>query len=65
MPAIRKHAQVCSNSHRCEYGFSLPYAENDLSRINFIKHGLSSEPGVMIGSKDSGGLRLALVGLAY
>ena len=24
MPAIRRHAQVCSNSCRCEYEFSLP-----------------------------------------
>ena len=29
MPAIRKHAQVCSNSCRCEYGFSLPSPEKD------------------------------------
>jgi hypothetical protein len=65
MPAICKHAQVCSNSHRCEYGFSLPSPEKDLSRINFMKHGLSSKPGVMIGSEDFGGSRLALVGLTY
>ena len=29
MPVICKHAQVCSNSHRCEYGFSLPSPEKD------------------------------------
>jgi hypothetical protein len=42
MPVIYKHAQVCSNSHRCEYGFSLPFPKNDCSQINFIKHGHSS-----------------------
>jgi hypothetical protein len=65
MPVIHKHAQIYSNSCRCEYGFSLPSPEKDLSRINFIKHGLTSKPGVMIGSKDSGGFRLALMGSAY
>jgi hypothetical protein len=65
MPAIHKHAQVCSNSRKCEYGFSLPSPENDLSRINFIKHGLNSKPGVMIDSEDFGGSRLALMGLSY
>ena len=29
MLAIRKHAQVCSNSCRCDYGFSLPSPEKD------------------------------------
>jgi hypothetical protein len=43
----------------------MPSPEKDLSQINFIKHGLSSKPGVMIGSEDFGGSRLALVGLAY
>jgi len=42
MPAICNHAQVCSNSHRCEYRFSSPFPEKDCSRINFIKHGCSS-----------------------
>ena len=42
MPAIGKHAQVYSNSHRCEYGFSLPSPEKDLSQISFIKHRRSS-----------------------
>ena len=31
MLAICKHAQVCSNSLRCEYGFSLPFPEKDCS----------------------------------
>ena len=31
MPAIRRHARVCSNSDRCEYGFSSPSPEKDLS----------------------------------
>ena len=31
MPVISKHAQVCPNSHRCEYGFSSPSPEKDLS----------------------------------
>jgi hypothetical protein len=43
----------------------MPSPEKDLSQINFIKHGLSSKLGVMIGSEDFGGSRLALVGLAY
>ena len=42
MPAICKHAQVCANSHRCEYGFSSPFPEKGCSQINFIKHGHSS-----------------------
>jgi hypothetical protein len=65
MTAIYKHAQICSNSCRCEYGFSSPSPKKDLSQINFIKHGLSSKPGVRIGSEDSGGFRLVLVDLAY
>jgi hypothetical protein len=64
MPAIC-NAQVCSNSHRCEYGFSLPSPKKDLSRINFIEYRVTSKPGVMIGSEDFGGSRLALMGLAY
>jgi hypothetical protein len=31
MPTICKHAQVCSNSYRWVYGFSLPSPENDCS----------------------------------
>jgi hypothetical protein len=65
MPMIRKHPQICKNSHRCEYGFSSPSPEKELSRINCIKDGLSSKPGVRIGSIDSSGFRLMLVGLAY
>jgi hypothetical protein len=42
LPAICKHAQVCLNSYRCTYRFSLPSPEKDCSRINFIKHGHSS-----------------------
>jgi hypothetical protein len=42
MPVIRKHAQVYSNSCRCEYGFASPSPEKDYSRIMFIKHGRSS-----------------------
>jgi hypothetical protein len=41
MPAIRKHAQVCSNSCRCEYEFASSSSEKDYSRIMFIKHGRS------------------------
>jgi hypothetical protein len=58
-------AQVYLNSCRCEYGFSLPSPEKDLSWINFIKHRLSSKLGVRIGFEDFGGFRLPLVGLAY
>jgi hypothetical protein len=65
MPAIRKHAQVCSNSCRCEYGFSLPSPEKGKSQIIFIRHECNSQPGVRIGSIDFGGLRLALVGAPY
>ena len=36
IPAIRKHAQVCSNSHGCEYGFSSPSPEKDLSQISIL-----------------------------
>ena len=57
MPAIRKHAQICSNSHRCEYGFSSLSLEKDLSWINFIKLRHSSKPGGMIGSEDYSGFR--------
>ena len=42
MPAICKDAQVCSNSCRCEYGFSSPSPEKDCSLIILIKHGHSS-----------------------
>jgi hypothetical protein len=42
MPAIRKHAQISSNSCRCEYGFALPSLEKDCSRIMFIKYRRSS-----------------------
>jgi hypothetical protein len=38
MPMIRKHIQVCSNSHRFEYGFLSPSPKKDLSRISFIKY---------------------------
>jgi hypothetical protein len=31
MPAIRKQAQICSNSYRCEYEFSSPSSKQDLS----------------------------------
>ena len=31
MPVIGKHAQVCSNYRRCEYGFSSPSPEKDCS----------------------------------
>ena len=31
MPVICKHAQLCSNSHRWVYGFSLHSQENDCS----------------------------------
>ena len=31
MPTICKHAQIYLNSCRCEYGFSLPSPEKDLS----------------------------------
>ena len=39
MPAMRKHALVCSNSRRCKYGFSLPSPEKGLSRTILIRHG--------------------------
>jgi hypothetical protein len=42
IPAICKHAQVCSNSCRREYGFSSPFPKKDCSQIIFIKHGHSS-----------------------
>jgi hypothetical protein len=42
MPAIRKHAQVYSNSCRCEYGFASPSSEKDCSRIMFVKYRHSS-----------------------
>jgi hypothetical protein len=35
MPAICKYAQVCLNSHRCEYVFSLSSPEKDCFQINF------------------------------
>jgi hypothetical protein len=31
MPTICKHAQICSNSRRCEYEFSSPTPEKDCS----------------------------------
>jgi hypothetical protein len=42
MPMICKHAQICSYSRRCEYGFSSPSPEKDHSWINFIKHKCNS-----------------------
>ena len=42
MPMICKHAQVYSNSCRCEYGFWTSSPEKDCSWINFIKHRHSS-----------------------
>ena len=35
MLVICKHAHVYANSHRCEYGFSLPSPEKDCSRTKF------------------------------
>ena len=42
MPAICKHAQFCSNSHRWIHGSSSPSPENNCSWTIFIKHGRNS-----------------------
>ena len=64
MPAICKHAQICSNSHRWVYGFSLPSPAKDCSQTIFIKHGRNSQLGVRRGFEDSGGSSCASVGAA-
>ena len=64
MPAICKHAQVCSKSHRWVYGFSSPQPENDCSWTILIKLGRNSWPGVRMGFDDSGGSSCAPVGAA-
>ena len=37
MPAIRKHAQVCSNSCRCEYGFFVAFSQEGLIPNQFYQ----------------------------